>query len=44
MVALAIGEQPSPAAVGASLDVEGVSHAFDIDGKVLQVLDDVTSG
>ena len=28
--------------VGASLDVEGVSHAFDIDGTVLPVLDDVS--
>ena len=27
---------------GASLDVEGVSHAFDIDGTVLPVLDDVS--
>jgi NitT/TauT family transport system ATP-binding protein len=40
MVALA---QPfQPAATGASLDVKGVSHAFDIDGSVLPVLDDVS--
>src|SRR5665213_529858 len=42
MVALAIAEHSPPAAAGASLDIEGVSHAFDIDGKVLQVLDDVS--
>jgi NitT/TauT family transport system ATP-binding protein len=42
MVALAIAEPNSPAAFGASLDVEGVSHAFDIDGAVLPVLDDVS--
>jgi NitT/TauT family transport system ATP-binding protein len=42
MVALAIAEQVSPAIAGASLDVEGVSHAFDIDGSTLPVLDDVS--
>jgi NitT/TauT family transport system ATP-binding protein len=42
MVALAIEEQDLPGVVGASLDVEGVSHSFDIDGAVLPVLDDVT--
>jgi NitT/TauT family transport system ATP-binding protein len=42
MVAAAIAEPDRPAAVGASLDVEGVSHAFDIDGKVLEVLNDVS--
>jgi NitT/TauT family transport system ATP-binding protein len=42
MVALAIAEQELPTAVGASLDVEGVSHAFDIDGAVLPVLDNVS--
>jgi NitT/TauT family transport system ATP-binding protein len=42
MVALAIVEPNSPATVGASLDVDGVSHAFDIDGAVLPVLDDVS--
>ncbi len=29
---------------GASLDIEDVSHAFDIDGSVLPVLDDVSFG
>jgi NitT/TauT family transport system ATP-binding protein len=42
MVALAIAEQVSPAIAGASLDVEAVSHAFDIDGSTLPVLDDVS--
>ena len=42
MVALAIAEPNSPATVGASLEVDGVSHAFDIDGAVLPVLDDVS--
>jgi NitT/TauT family transport system ATP-binding protein len=42
MVALAIAEQDLPATAGASLDVEGVSHAFDIDGAVLPVLDNVS--
>jgi NitT/TauT family transport system ATP-binding protein len=42
MVALAIAEHDEPAVAGASLDVEGVSHAFDIDGAVLPVLDDVS--
>jgi NitT/TauT family transport system ATP-binding protein len=42
MVALAIAEPNSPATVGASLDVDGVSHAFDIDGAVLPVLHDVS--
>jgi NitT/TauT family transport system ATP-binding protein len=42
MVALAIAEQVSPAIAGAALDVEGVSHAFDIDGATLLVLDDVS--
>jgi NitT/TauT family transport system ATP-binding protein len=44
MVALAIAQHQQPSAVGASLDVEGVSHAFDIDGAVLPVLDDVSFG
>ena len=40
MVALAIAQ---PAALaGAALEIEGVSHAFDIDGAVLPVLDDVS--
>jgi NitT/TauT family transport system ATP-binding protein len=42
MVALAIAKQERPPAAGASLEVEGVSHAFDIDGAVLPVLDDVS--
>jgi NitT/TauT family transport system ATP-binding protein len=42
MVALAIAEPASPATAGASLDVEGVSHAFDIDGAILPVLDNVS--
>ena len=42
MVALATAERARPTAVGASLDIEGVSHAFDIDGAVLPVLDDVS--
>jgi NitT/TauT family transport system ATP-binding protein len=42
MVALAIAEPNSPDAFGASLDIEGVSHAFDIDGAVLPVLDNVS--
>jgi NitT/TauT family transport system ATP-binding protein len=42
MVALAVAEPVSQAVAGASLDVESVSHAFDIDGDVLPVLDDVS--
>lgn len=42
MVALAIAKSHSPDAFGASLDVEGVSHAFDIGGAVLPVLDNVS--
>jgi NitT/TauT family transport system ATP-binding protein len=42
MVALAIAKPHSPATFGASLDVDGVSHAFDIGGAVLPVLDDVS--
>jgi NitT/TauT family transport system ATP-binding protein len=42
MVALAIAEPSAPAAAGAALEVEGVSHAFDIDGSVLPVLDDIS--
>jgi NitT/TauT family transport system ATP-binding protein len=41
MVALVLAEQ-APVAAGASLEIDGVSHAFDIDGKVLPVLDDVS--
>src|SRR6201999_2890300 len=42
MVTLALAEPVPPIAAGASLDIDSVSHAFDIDGKVLQVLDDVS--
>jgi NitT/TauT family transport system ATP-binding protein len=41
MVALAIAEQASASVAGAALDVEAVSHAFDIDGATLPVLDDI---
>jgi NitT/TauT family transport system ATP-binding protein len=41
MVAHALIEAVAYPAVGASLDVERISHAFDIDGRVLPVLDDV---
>jgi NitT/TauT family transport system ATP-binding protein len=40
MVAHAIAEPAYPA-VGTSLDIENVSHAFDIDGAELPVLEDV---
>ncbi|MDB5617330.1 ABC transporter ATP-binding protein [Tardiphaga sp.] len=42
MVAAARAEQATLASAGASLEIDGVSHAFDIDGKVLPVLDDVS--
>jgi NitT/TauT family transport system ATP-binding protein len=42
MVAHAILEPIAYPAVGVSLDIENVSHAFDIDGAVLPVLDDVS--
>jgi NitT/TauT family transport system ATP-binding protein len=42
MVAHAISEPISYPAVGASLDIENVSHAFDIEGAALPVLHDVT--
>jgi NitT/TauT family transport system ATP-binding protein len=41
MVAHALAEAVTYPAVGASLDVERISHAFDIDGNALPVLDDV---
>jgi sulfonate transport system ATP-binding protein len=44
MVALAVAERGAARAAGASLDVEAVSHAFDIDGAVLPVLDDISFG
>jgi NitT/TauT family transport system ATP-binding protein len=42
MVALAFKQEDLAATAGASLDVEAVSHSFDIDGTVLPVLDDVS--
>jgi NitT/TauT family transport system ATP-binding protein len=42
MVAHAIAEHIAYPAVGASLDIDRVSHAFDIDGIDLPVLDDVS--
>ena len=42
MVALAVADPITFPAVGASLDVEHVSHAFDLEGSLLPVLDDVT--
>ncbi|WP_291684919.1 ABC transporter ATP-binding protein [Bradyrhizobium sp.] len=41
MVVHAYAEAIAYPAVGASLEVEHISHAFDIDGSVLPVLDDV---
>jgi NitT/TauT family transport system ATP-binding protein len=42
MVALAIAQDILTTTAGAALDVNGVSHAFDIDGAILPVLDDVS--
>ncbi|WP_315741340.1 MULTISPECIES: ABC transporter ATP-binding protein [unclassified Bradyrhizobium] len=42
MVAQTIVEPIAYPAVGASIDIEHVDHAFDIDGTELQVLDDVS--
>ena len=42
MVARAVAEAVTYPAVGAALDIERVSHAFDIDGAELLVLDDVS--
>ncbi|NOJ46057.1 ABC transporter ATP-binding protein [Bradyrhizobium archetypum] len=42
MVAHALAEAVAYPAVGASLDVERISHAFDIDGNALPVLEDVS--
>lgn len=41
MVAHAFADPIADPVVGAALDVEHISHAFDIDGCVLPVLDDV---
>jgi NitT/TauT family transport system ATP-binding protein len=43
MVALALAECPAAAAAGATLDIHGVSHHFDIDGRILPVLEDVSA-
>ena len=42
MVAAALAEAVTAPAIGAALDIEHVNHAFDIDGAVLPVLEDVT--
>ncbi|HEX7921864.1 MAG TPA: ABC transporter ATP-binding protein [Bradyrhizobium sp.] len=42
MVVQSAAEAITYPAVGAELDIEGVSHAFDIDGAVLPVLDNVS--
>lgn len=42
MVAHAFANPIAYPAVGAALEIERVSHAFDIDGSVLPVLDDVS--
>jgi len=42
MVATALAEQAATISAGASLEIDRVSHAFDIDGEVLPVLDDVS--
>ncbi|RXT44196.1 ABC transporter ATP-binding protein [Bradyrhizobium betae] len=42
VAAAALAEVAAPAAAGAALDIEQVSHAFDIDGAELPVLDDVS--
>jgi NitT/TauT family transport system ATP-binding protein len=39
MVALAVRQDEVAASTGASLDIENVSHAFDLDGSVLEVLE-----
>jgi NitT/TauT family transport system ATP-binding protein len=41
MVAHALAETITYPAVRVALDVERISHAFDIDGNVLPVLDDL---
>jgi NitT/TauT family transport system ATP-binding protein len=42
MVATALAEAVAHSAAGAALDIEQVSHAFDIDGAELPVLSDVS--
>jgi sulfonate transport system ATP-binding protein len=42
MVAHAFADPISYPAVGAEIEIEGVSHSFDIDGSLLPVLDDIS--
>jgi NitT/TauT family transport system ATP-binding protein len=42
MVAHAFADSISYPAVGAEIEIEGVSHSFDIDGSLLPVLDDIS--
>ncbi|GAB4064229.1 ABC transporter ATP-binding protein [Ancylobacter sonchi] len=42
MVTAAIQTPEAPRVTGASLDIEDVSHGFELDGSVLEVLDDVS--
>ena len=42
VAATALAEIAPPPAAGAALDIEQVSHAFDIDGAELPVLSDVS--
>ena len=42
MVVQAVVELISYRSVGAALDIESVSHSFDIDGAELPVLDDIS--
>ena len=42
VAATALAEVTTPPAAGAALDIEQVSHAFDIDGTELPVLSDVS--
>lgn len=42
MVTAALAQVPHASTAGAALDVEDVSHGFDLDGTVLEVLDDVS--
>lgn len=42
MVAVAYKQEAAASAAGASLDIENVSHSFDLDGSVLDVLDHIS--
>ncbi|MDR6951156.1 NitT/TauT family transport system ATP-binding protein [Ancylobacter sp. 3268] len=42
MVSASIQTAEAPRVTGASLDIDGVSHGFELDGAVLEVLDDVS--